>query len=235
MTTKLPIAETFDTIQGEGSLLGVPSFFIRTAGCNLRCTWCDTPYASWDAAGDQRSVASLVEEVQRCGRKHVVLTGGEPLMFPGLVDLNDALREAGCHVTVETAGTLALPLTCDLLSCSPKLSNSTPANDPRDPSGKWAERHESRRWRPEILSKLIQQSVRTQWKFVVSNPQDLAEIDQMLAEVPPERPEDVFLMPEGVEVPESERVRWIVQLCQERGWCYGHRLHIALFGNTRGT
>ena len=102
MTTTLPISETFDSIQGEGSLLGTPSFFIRTAGCNLRCTWCDTPYASWDAAGDQRSVASLVEEVQQSGRRHVVLTGGEPLMFPGLVELNDALREAGCHVTVET-------------------------------------------------------------------------------------------------------------------------------------
>ena len=133
---------------------------------------------------------------------------------------------------METAGTLLLPLTCDLLSCSPKLSNSTPTNDPRDPSGQWAERHEARRWRPEILSKLIQQSVRTQWKFVVSSQQDLAEIDQMLAEVPPERPEDVFLMPEGVTVPEPERVRWIVELCQKRGWCYGHRLHIALFGNT---
>ncbi len=121
MITMLPIAETFDSIQGEGSLLGTPSFFIRTAGCNLRCTWCDTPYASWDAAGDQRSVASLVEEVQRSGRKHVVLTGGEPLMFPGLVELNDALRASGCHVTVETAGTLELPLTCDLLSCSPQI------------------------------------------------------------------------------------------------------------------
>ena len=192
MTTMLPIAETFDSIQGEGSLLGTPSFFIRTAGCNLRCTWCDPPYASWDAAGDQRSVASL-------------------------------------------AGTLELPLTCDLLSCSPKLSNSTPANDPRDPSGQWAERHEARRWRPEILSKLIQQSIRTQWKFVVSTPQDVPEIDQMLAEVPPDRPEDVFLMPEGVIVPKAESTRWIVALCQERGWCYGHRLHIALFGNTRGT
>ena len=156
-------------------------------------------------------------------------------MFPGLTELNDALREAGCHVTIETAGTLALPLTCDLLSCSPKLSNSTPRNDPRDPSGKWAERHELRRWRPEILTKLIQKSVRTQWKFVVSSPKDLAEIDQMLAEVPPERPEDVFLMPEGVTVPEPERIGWIVDLCQERGWCFGHRLHIALFGNTRGT
>ena len=143
VTTTLPISETFDSIQGEGSLLGTPSFFIRTAGCNLRCTWCDTPYASWDAAGDQRSVASLVEEVQQSGRRHVVLTGGEPLMFPGLVELNDAPREAGCHVTVETAGTLLLPLTCDLLSCSPKLSNSTPTNDPRDPSGQWAERHEA--------------------------------------------------------------------------------------------
>ncbi len=235
MTTTLPIAETFDSIQGEGSLMGIPSFFIRTAGCNLRCTWCDTPYASWEVSGDQRSVASLVDEVQRSGRKHVVLTGGEPLMFAGVVELNDALRQLGCHVTVETAGTLDLPLVCDLLSCSPKLSNSTPTNDSRDPSGQLAIRHESRRWRPEILSKLIHQSVRTQWKFVVSSPQDLPEIDQMLAEVPPDRPEDVFLMPEGVTVPKAESTRWIVELCEERGWRFGQRLHIALFGNTRGT
>lgn len=235
MTKTLPISETFDSIQGEGSLIGTPSFFIRMAGCNLRCTWCDTPYASWDASGESRTVASLAEEVRKSARKHVVLTGGEPMMFPRVVELNDTLRAMGCHVTVETAGTIDLPLNCDLLSCSPKLSNSTPVDDVRDPSGQWAKRHEARRWRPKILPKLMQYAVRTQWKFVVSSPEDVVEIDEMLAEIPLSSPEDVFLMPEGVTVPKASDTHWITQLCQERGWRYGPRLHIAIFGNIRGT
>ncbi|MFG0252257.1 MAG: radical SAM protein, partial [Phycisphaerales bacterium JB038] len=75
-TTNLPIAETFASIQGEGKLTGVPSWFIRVAGCNLRCTWCDTPYTSWSPQGASRSVDELVEEALNSGLKHAVLTGG---------------------------------------------------------------------------------------------------------------------------------------------------------------
>jgi len=146
MNGTLPISETFVSIQGEGKLTGVPSWFCRVAGCNLRCSWCDTPYASWSPEKTMRSVEALIAEAKSSGVVHAVLTGGEPMMFGELVALSRGLAEAGMHITVETAGTLTLPgLACDLMSLSPKLANSTPTDDPRDPDGVWANRHEERR------------------------------------------------------------------------------------------
>ena len=86
------VAETFVSLQGEGSLVGVPSFFIRTSGCNLRCRWCDTPYTSWLPEGRRLSVVDLVKEATGSGVGHVVVTGGEPLLRPALGDLIGDLR-----------------------------------------------------------------------------------------------------------------------------------------------
>src|SRR5690242_20549042 len=109
----VPVSETFWSIQGEGKLAGVPSLFIRLSGCNLRCRWCDTPYASWEPAGGMRSIDSLIELARsRPEIGHAVLTGGEPMMFSPLTGLSAGLamdRErggAGMHVTIETAGTV---------------------------------------------------------------------------------------------------------------------------------
>lgn len=120
------IAEVFHSIQGEGRLVGVPSLFVRTSGCNLRCWFCDTPYTSWQPEGEQRTVDCLVEEIVEYGCEHVVLTGGEPMLNAELVPLTQRLAAAGHHITIETAGTLDLPVHSDLMSISPKLSNSTP-------------------------------------------------------------------------------------------------------------
>src|SRR5882724_5942331 len=76
----MKIAEIFHSIQGEGVLVGVPSVFVRTSGCNLRCTWCDTPYTSWQPEGEERGIESIVEEVNGYGASHVVVTGGEPMI-----------------------------------------------------------------------------------------------------------------------------------------------------------
>ncbi|MGC2656694.1 MAG: 7-carboxy-7-deazaguanine synthase QueE, partial [Bryobacteraceae bacterium] len=95
----MKISETFYSIQGEGTLAGVPSVFIRTSGCNLRCVWCDTPYTSWNPEGVERSVASLLQETSDFGAKHVVVTGGEPMIAPEIVALTLALRRAGLHIT----------------------------------------------------------------------------------------------------------------------------------------
>src|ERR1700742_3220596 len=84
---RLKISEIFYSIQGEGGLVGVPSVFVRASGCNLRCTWCDTPYTSWNPEGSNRTIAEIVEEVRRHPAKHVVLTGGEPMMFAESVEL----------------------------------------------------------------------------------------------------------------------------------------------------
>ena len=102
----MKIAEIFYSLQGEGSLLGVPSVFVRTSGCNLRCSWCDTPYTSWQPEGEERTVDSILAEVLAYPARHVVLTGGEPMLQPQLVPLSRALREAGWHITIETAATV---------------------------------------------------------------------------------------------------------------------------------
>lgn len=244
-TRSLPISETFTSIQGEGKLAGVPSFFVRTSGCNLRCAWCDTPYASWTPDGGPREIDAIVGEATASGVRHAVLTGGEPMMFAGIVPLSHALAKAGFHVTIETAGTILPPAAersasgelpaCDLISISPKLSNSTPINDPRDPSGAWRERHEARRLNFAVLQRLIDAYPARQLKFVMRDPADLAEVESLLTAVRGFTPDDVLLMPEGVTIPSPERKAWIVDACIARGWRYCPRLHIELFGNVRGT
>lgn len=233
----LPISETFYSLQGEGKLTGIPSWFVRLSGCNLRCTWCDTPYASWNPDGQPRDISALVDEACATGARHAVLTGGEPMIFPALAPLSHALAARGMHITIETAGTLARSdIACDLMSISPKLSNSTPlAGDPRDPDGRWSRLHESRRINPDALRALITGPWQHQLKFVVATPADLAEIDSLLCLLPALPPADILLMPEGI-TPATRGTRdWITQACLDRGWRYCHRLHIDLFGNTRGT
>src|SRR5580658_7281788 len=100
----MKIAEIFYSLQGEGILVGVPSVFIRTSGCNLRCTWCDTPYTSWNPEGAERSIDEIVHQARGFAAKHVVITGGEPMIAPGMVELAKDLRAAGLHITIETAG-----------------------------------------------------------------------------------------------------------------------------------
>ena len=93
----MKISEIFHSIQGEGTLVGVPSVFVRTSGCNLRCTWCDTPYTSWQPEGEERSVSSIVDEVNGYGASHVVITGGEPMIAPQIEELTERLGAAHHH------------------------------------------------------------------------------------------------------------------------------------------
>src|SRR5438105_10286976 len=102
----MKLSELFHSIQGEGKLTGVPSVFIRASGCNLRCVWCDTPYASWNPEGEDVPPAQIVQRVREFGAKHVVLTGGEPMIMPDVVELCAALKDAGHHLTIETAATV---------------------------------------------------------------------------------------------------------------------------------
>lgn len=236
MSTTLPISESFTSLQGEGKLTGVPSWFCRLSGCNLRCTWCDTPYASWAPEKTLRTLDELVDEAIASGTKHAVLTGGEPMIFKDLVPLSKRLADHGFHITIESAGTVILPgVVCHLMSLSPKLSNSTPINDPRDPDGKWAQRHEQRRLNIASLNELIASSKDRQLKFVVQSPTDLPEIESLLNSLRGFSPSDVMLMPEGVTLPSKDRIDWVVSTCLKRGWSYCPRLQIQLFGDTRGT
>jgi 7-carboxy-7-deazaguanine synthase len=232
----LPIAETFVSIQGEGKLTGVPSFFVRVAGCNLRCTWCDTPYASWSPEARNMPVARLVEEAAASGARHVVVTGGEPMIFEGIEGLCRALRERGMHVTIETAGTVFRDVACDLMSLSPKLASSSPAEgDPRDPGGAWRARHEASRINLEALQQLLDHYPERQIKFVYCGLGDVDEIEGLLSRLRGWRSEEVMLMPEGVTPPSPGKARAAADACLARGWRYCHRLHIELFGHVRGT
>src|ERR1700704_5838800 len=102
----MKVSEIFYSIQGEGMLTGVPSVFVRTSGCNLRCVWCDTPYTSWTPEGPEMAIEEIAKEVARYpATAHVVITGGEPMLFPSVVELAARLKAAGHHITIETAGT----------------------------------------------------------------------------------------------------------------------------------
>jgi 7-carboxy-7-deazaguanine synthase len=226
------ISEIFFSLQGEGTLVGVPSIFIRTSGCNLRCTWCDTDYASWHPQGTEMSVAEIVDRVTEFACLYVVLTGGEPLIMPEVEELTRQLRELGYHITIETAGTIWKDIAFDLASVSPKLSNSTPWE--RE-DGRRADQHEASRLNRDVLCRFIRSGA-YQLKFVVDTPEDLEEIDGLVFQLSGCEPDRVILMPQGVTKEELDaRNPWIVEHCRQRGYRYSPRLHIMLFGNTPGT
>lgn len=223
------ISELFHSVQGEGRLTGTPSVFVRTSGCNLRCWFCDTPYTSWEPEGTLRTTESLLEEIATFSCEHVVITGGEPLLLPEMVPFSAELKRRGHFITFETAGTVLQPVQADLMSISPKLANSTPRQSD------WTQRHDARRHRPEVIRALTSQ-YRYQLKFVIDQPADLFDVECWLDEFPELDAQNVFLMPQGTDVEALQsRMQWIEPAATQRGWNVSPRLHIELFGNTRGT
>ncbi len=220
------IAEIFHSIQGEGSLVGVPSVFVRTSGCNLRCGWCDTPYTSWQPEGDDWTVERILAAVGEYPAWHVVVTGGEPMIARQVVELTRGLRERGLHITIETAGTVFAPVECDLMSISPKLQNSTP-------EGEWGARHESLRIQPDVLRRLMA-GYAYQLKFVIARAEDMGEVRDLVRVLEADAAK-VVLMPEGID-PEVLRARgvWLVEICKQEGFRFSPRLHVDLWGNRRG-
>jgi 7-carboxy-7-deazaguanine synthase len=228
----MKISELFHSIQGEGKLMGVPSAFVRVSGCNLRCAWCDTPYASWNPDGQEMDIPTVVQRVRAFGAKHIVITGGEPLIMPEIEELVTLLKEASCHVTVETAGTIYKRLKLDLASISPKLFNSTPRE--RD-GGRFAQAHEEHRLNPAAIQQFMDTSPEFQLKFVVNSEQDLSEISQLLTSIRGWKPSDVLLMPEGIDAHTlAGRAEWIVKACKTHGYRFCPRLHVELYGHQRG-
>jgi 7-carboxy-7-deazaguanine synthase len=226
------IAEIFHSIQGEGRLVGQPSAFVRTSGCNLRCWFCDTPYTSWQPAGDQLSIDQILRRLESYPTRHAVVTGGEPLLSPEVVDLCRALKERAYHVTIETAATIDRPVVCDLMSLSPKLANSTPW---RFDGGKEAALHDSRRIVPATIRRFVR-DYDYQVKFVIDEPADIDEVTAFLRDYPQIDPERVYLMPQATErEPLVAKYKWLGQACEKLGYRLGQRLHIEMYGNRRGT
>lgn len=231
--------EIFASVQGEGPSAGMPVAFMRLSRCNLACVWCDTAY-TWHFEGDERPHRSGVtfarkanqvtldeEEVAALilslGQDRLVITGGEPLLqAPALVKLLDLLPDIA--VEIETNGTTRatprLDIRIDQFNVSPKLSHSgNPANLALLPERLDAYATDPRAW----------------FKFVIAQPADVEEV-LTLRDRYRFQADHVFLMPEGTD---SETIRtrekWLAPLCLKHGFRLSDRLHIHLFGDTRGT
>ena len=226
------IAEIYRSVQGEGRLTGTESVFVRASGCNLRCWFCDTPYSSWNPEGSDLSVNELISKVHRFDCNHIVITGGEPMLFAELIPLCNELRACQKHITIETAGTLFLPLECDLMSISPKTTNSAPSADeyPR-----WHDRHEKTRYAPDVIRRLVSE-YEYQIKFVITSSTDIEEVEQYLDDFPQIDRDRVMLMPEGTTLEVlAERSAWLQSLCDRLGLQFCPRKHIEWYGMQRGT
>lgn len=242
----MKISELFYSIQGEGKRSGTLSFFIRTNHCNLRCrftggNYCDTPYTSWNPDDKKNlgeiEIKSIIEEYKKAGCRDVVITGGEPTIYPyELSELCAELKKAkvDSFITIETNGTLSGEFTnfVDLLSISPKLKSSVPFNT------EFEKMHEKNRINIEALKGFVSLKKRNktdvQWKFVFSSDNDLREIKeiQSAAGIPDS---DIYLMPEGITESDLRKNRLnTIEACIKNNYNYTDRLHILAWGNKRG-
>lgn len=231
--------EIFASLQGEGPSAGMPVAFLRLSRCNLACIWCDTPY-TWHFEGDNRPhrggttftrktnqitlpLPDVAQRIAALGQNRLVITGGEPLLQAGkLADLLDLLP--GMAVEIETNGTLAPPSRLDArvsqYNVSPKLGHS---GNPADLA-----------LIPERLAAWAADS-RAIFKFVIARPENVAEVLELQCRyaITPSR---IFLMAEGTDSKTlREREKWLAPLCLDHGFRLSDRLHIHLFGDTRGT
>ena len=183
------------------------------------------------ARGEDMSVGEIVAAVSSFGCRYIVLTGGEPMLFAEIIPLTQELAALGKHVTIETAGTLHLPVTCDLMSISPKFASSAP-ND--EEHVYWHARHERTRTAPDVIDRLIS-DYDFQLKFVIENEQDFLELERFLAAHPNVSPAAVWLMPQGVEQSElASKAEWLAPYCRAQGFQFCPRLQIEWFGSGRG-
>lgn len=231
--------EIFASVQGEGPSAGAPVAFVRLSRCNLACVWCDTAY-TWHFGGDDRphragvvfdrranqvtlAVTDVADRIGALGQTRLVVTGGEPLLQAGpLTALLDQLPDMS--VEVETNGTTTAPPRLDAriaqYNVSPKLAHSgNPAELALRPERLAAYAADPRAW----------------FKFVIARPEDVDEVLalQIAHAIPADR---IFLMPEGTDSAALRaRQDWLVALCLGHGFRLSDRLHIHLFGDTRGT
>jgi 7-carboxy-7-deazaguanine synthase len=225
----MKIVEKFYSLQGEGRLTGTPSVFIRLAGCPLRCCWCDTKYA-WDSnAGSDYSIDQIINFVQQFPTRFVVITGGEPMIDDNLPELTRQLKALDKHITIETAGIMLNRLVlCDLMSISPKLSNSCPS----DP--KLAAIHNDSRLDIAVLGKLLE-NYDYQLKFVVDSAADLPEIQELVTKLNPIDKEKIMLMPQSQTRDELlQKSPLVADLCLKYSYTFCQRLHVLLWNNQKG-
>jgi 7-carboxy-7-deazaguanine synthase len=222
------INEIFYSLQGEGFLAGVPSVFVRLAGCPLRCRWCDTKYAWSEEAGRQYSIADIVQAVRQWPCKFVVITGGEPMVDPDLPQLVRELKAAGRHITIETAGIAYIPdMPCDLMSISPKLSNSVPEE------AKLAAIHKNSKLDLAVLGELID-NYNYQLKFIVDAESDLPEIEETIEKLRNVDLSKIMLMPQAATSDELlAKSPLVADICKHTGFAFCPRLQVLLWNNEK--
>lgn len=222
------INEIFYSLQGEGFLAGVPSVFIRLAGCPLRCRWCDTKYAWDNKAGEDYTIGDIIKTVQQMACKFIVITGGEPMINSNLPDLVTELKNNGKHITIETSGIAYIPeMSCDLMSISPKLSNSV------SDEVKASATHADSRLDIAVLRELID-NYEYQLKFVVDSQDDLPEIQQTIEKTGNINPEKVMLMPQAVTREELlAKSLFVTEMCKQTGFAFSQRLQVLLYNGQR--
>lgn len=215
----MKISEIFYSLQGEGFLAGVPSIFIRMAGCPLKCNWCDTKYA-WDKeSGQEFGVEQIISRIEQWLCKNAVITGGEPIIDSDLSRLTHSLKKSGKHITIETSGIeFVSGLECDFMSISPKLSNAGQNNAVNI----------------EALNRFIAE-YNYQLKFVAENEKDLLEIESVLSKLENIDRNKVCIMPQAAcRQQYLEKAPFIAELCIKNGFSFSPRLHILLWDNQRG-
>lgn len=228
MTSGKP--EIFVSIQGEGVSAGTPCIFIRLALCNLSCSWCDTKY-TWDWKSyeyndevmtlDVNEIKSIVD---RFNLKHVVITGGEPLLQQeSLLPLITLLSKDGYSTEIETNGTITpIPPLFRMINqwnISPKLRNSGNTHDKNN--------------NLKTLSNYCSHS-NAYLKFVIVEQQDVAEA-MKIADSTGFSNDRVILMPEGTNRMDlMNRSKWINEKCALHGLRFSSRLHILLWQGVRG-
>lgn len=115
----LPLVEDFYTVQGEGYHSGKPAYFIRLGGCDVGCRWCDAKYTWNPKMYPPTEVATIISRAASCSAQAIVITGGEPLLYP-LGELTRGLHERGLEIFLETSGTQPLSGEFDWVCLSPK-------------------------------------------------------------------------------------------------------------------
>jgi 7-carboxy-7-deazaguanine synthase len=222
----MKIAEIFYSIQGEGPHIGCPAVFLRTAGCNLKCSWCDSKFA-WEKKYENNwrelSSSELSEEISSYPSKHLVVTGGEPLLYQQ--ELSQTIQDyfPEYFVEVETNGTLTpngqLGMSVNQWIVSPKLSNSKEGNI----------KDATNTIKIEEFKKF-----NVKYKFVIATSEDVDEVDSFIKEHGLKN-QDVILMPEATTPEKLQQIsRWLVEECKKRNYRFSTRLQITLWGDKRG-
>jgi 7-carboxy-7-deazaguanine synthase len=241
----IPVNEVYPCIQGEGRLIGVPHLLIRTTGCRLKCqfsggSFCDTPYSSWNPEKGKFSLNNIVDIYKEFPNiRHTMITGGAPTLHSKLLqELCTIGKEFGHYITIETEGSEYVYTKADLISLSPKLSNSIPI--PGSKMGQQTvtdnDRRQHVKWyrNIEAMKDLIKHHHDYQIKPVISQQSDLNEVEELLKELDVAKCK-VYLMPEGLTKDQLEsRRKWLIQLCIDRGYNFTDRLHIIAYGDKRG-